>query len=761
MSNRRKGIILCISVGLLLVFLAFLPERLVKVIRVFAEITASEDQVLKLWSMEDYLWFAEAVRGGDTFKNTYVDLCADLDFSGVEENPAAGNAEHHFEGIFDGNGHCIKNLVIQSENAGLFVGLKGTVANLVVESGNVEGERCGAIASDTEPTARILNCASWAEISGETYNGISGDDRAVIRNCAGSRIETTLEILNRDLSGLDASYGVDGFSYWEQEDKPVLRQETAGMLLSIEASPLELDGSVTLKAYYAWDDHGWHVVIPRAYADMNMQVVCRYDSGMFEKLLRNQGMQELFWKHGNDRNHILFQKTGQIPVLMMETKKGLAWIQENKENSCQGSYRLFSGNGEQLANGMLEEISGHGNDSWKAEKKSYNLTFQKSADLLGIGNGQKYVLLAGYRDNSLMAYKVTNDMAKDIGMAYAPESEMVHVYVDGNYLGLYLLTGKIEIGEHRFALKDLPEHTKKSNPRSLKDYECVIRKDDGSKVTRVWYELPRIPEDLTGGYILELTDDYDWYKSRFISERGISMMLKSQPYAAKEQVDYIADLWQEFENALFAEDGVNEKGRHYSEYIDMESFADQWLFYELNEENSLGSSVYFYKDSDETGDGRIHASWMWDLEHSLARSSAAAMSWFTAVRNDPDDYWAQFYRHSDFRELVYKEWQEKFLPAIEKALDADTGENPDGVSSLDWYLEAYGEDGALENDRWSSSNPEEKLEKIRKIYEIRKEFLSRSLSRYESREYEYYYEQDGNFYGVKKSGGEDILMELP
>lgn len=762
MSNRRKGILLCISAGLLLVFLAFLPERLVGQGKTSADVPESGMETLDLQSMEDYLWFAESVRGGDTFEHTYVNLCVDLDFSGVGENSVVGNAEHRFEGIFDGNGHHIKNLFIQAEEAGLFWGLKGTVANLVVESGELMGERSGAIASSTEATARILNCASWAALSGDTYNGIAGDDRGIIKNCVSSMIDVTLDELNQNLAGLDISYGLDGFFYWQQEEQPVLTQEMFDMVTSMEATFPKADIGTTLKAYYLWEDHAWSFVIPKTYEHLDMQVAVRYASGASEELFWSSKMQGLPLENGKYKGQILFQETNTLPVLVTETKKGLSWLQEDKEHACQGSYRLFSGDGVQLNSGLLSEITGHGNDSWRAEKKSYNLTFQESVDLLGMGSGQKYVLLAGYRDNSLMTYKVTNDLAKEVGMAYVPECELVHVYVDGNYLGIYILIGKIEIGENRFDLENLPELTKKSNPRPLREYECVVGEDGNGHVTRVWYELPNVPEDVTGGYILEMDDeDYSWYKSRFVSNRRLFLTLKSQPYASREQVDYIADLWQEFEDALYAEDGRNQQGQHYSEYIDMESFADQWLFYELNEENSLGSSVYFYKDSDETGDGKLHASWMWDLEHSLARSSAAGMSWFANVRNDPDDYWTQFYRHADFRELVYEEWEEKFVPAIEKALDASTGEDPKGVSSLDWYLEAYGEDGALEHDRWNGNSLEAKIEKIRYIYEVRKAFLSRALSLYENRDYESYYEKDGNFYGIRESGEEDILMEIP
>ena len=38
-------------------------------------------------------------------------------------------------------------------------------------------------------------------------------------------------------------------------------------------------------------------------------------------------------------------------------------------------------------------------------------------------------------------------------MSYAPSSEFVHLYINGEYEGVYLLTGKIQIGKTRFDLK--------------------------------------------------------------------------------------------------------------------------------------------------------------------------------------------------------------------------------------------------------------------------------------------------------------------
>lgn len=76
-------------------------------------------------------------------------------------------------------------------------------------------------------------------------------------------------------------------------------------------------------------------------------------------------------------------------------------------------------------------------------------------------------------------------------------------------------------------------------------------------------------------------------------------------------------------------------GKHFTEYIDLTSFANQWMIYELNMEISVNSSVYFYKDTDAHGDGKLHVSWPWDMEHSIHVAEYAQQSWFATADTKP------------------------------------------------------------------------------------------------------------------------------
>ena len=97
----------------------------------------------------------------------------------------------YFCGHFDGDGHSIFNLYVDS---GTYVGLFGLVSgqrslieNLNIENGYVNGANSGGIIGKCTSYVEISNCLNNAEIVGtEAAGGIIGQGGNVIRNCSNS-----------------------------------------------------------------------------------------------------------------------------------------------------------------------------------------------------------------------------------------------------------------------------------------------------------------------------------------------------------------------------------------------------------------------------------------------------------------------------------------------------------------------------------------------------------------------------------------------
>lgn len=131
---------------------------------------------------------ARDVNNGNTFRGKYFKLTADIDLSGGIWMPIGkyynyGNVNNRlFFGKFDGNGHVIKNMHIQWEDAddnaksvwGLFSTLQGesstnltTVTNLIIENATVEKKRdfspngsgyyVGVVAGEIYPNTELSN----------------------------------------------------------------------------------------------------------------------------------------------------------------------------------------------------------------------------------------------------------------------------------------------------------------------------------------------------------------------------------------------------------------------------------------------------------------------------------------------------------------------------------------------------------------------------------------------------------------------------
>ena len=156
-------------------------------------------------------------------------------------------------------------------------------------------------------------------------------------------------------------------------------------------------------------------------------------------------------------------------------------------------------------------IKGRGNWTWRAfEKKPYRLKFKDNVRPLGMRENRHFTLLA-HADDDLVFLRNTCgfELSRLIGFAYTPAQEPVEVVLNGDYVGLYMLTEKIRVGRNRV------EITKQA-------------------------DLATDPDEITGGWLLEI-DNY-------VQESG-QIKLENSPepdftyhtpeVLSKEQEEYI------------------------------------------------------------------------------------------------------------------------------------------------------------------------------------------------------------------------------
>ena len=369
-----------------------------------------------------------------------------------------------------------------------------------------------------------------------------------------------------------------------------------------------------------------------------------------------------------------------LPAVWLETESGsMDYIRENKNNKERETTTLAD-RGKIVFDGLeLKSVKGRGNSTWEADKKPLNIKFAEKTDVLGMGKAKKWSLLANHFDASLLRNSLALNIAEAIGLPYTPSYRMVDLYVNGEYQGNYIIVESVEVGKTRVDITDPEEANEEANPGV--DIENAKRggvNSSTAKNSRKWVEI-NAPADVTGGYLLEteIMNRYSAEVSGFVTEHGQPVILKSPEYAAKKEVDYIADLFADIERALYAADGYNPKGVYYADYFDMDSLVKYYILTEYTFHRDAGqSSCYFYKDAGETV---LHAGPAWDFDLSMGNTrygghlpfsvSDASVWWANAVFYNYEEgqvltVFNLLYRHEDFRALVCKYWQTLCAPIL-------------------------------------------------------------------------------------------------
>lgn len=341
---------------------------------------------------------------------------------------------------------------------------------------------------------------------------------------------------------------------------------------------------------------------------------------------------------------------GSLPSLFVTLSGGngeLSRIGKSKSEVASGSVTFLGIDGKTIYSGPLDKMWSHGNSSFypssdASVKNSYNLKLGKKAELVsGSGKLKKYVLISPRRKDKpydrdttgmaqLSAFEVFSALSG--GKREDVKGMFVDLYVNGEYRGFYVLAERINNGG-ALDLTELDDFVAGAKEAFVKIDRSMPDSSDtaiGSGIECYSYSenatvLPGT--DITGGYVLEVTCGDSYVGCGFKTSLGTLVNIKYPDYCSREMVMYIATRFQEFENAICSETGYY-NGKHFSEYGDLNSLADQILTYAffLNFE-IYQTSTYIYKDA---GDVPLTFGPCWDFESS-AKELATSATFFDTV----------------------------------------------------------------------------------------------------------------------------------
>lgn len=290
-----------------------------------------------------------------------------------------------------------------------------------------------------------------------------------------------------------------------------------------------------------------------------------------------------------------------------------------------------------LEGASLEAIKSRGNFTWLLEKKPYQIKFDSSTPVLGLPTAKTWILLANHADPSLMRNKVAYDLAVEFGLPASPDSRFVDVTIEGQYLGNYLLTEKVEVKANRLELQD------------------------------------------PGGILLELDNNYglaeDFHfttatsNSLFVLKDAVEDVEAPLPAPLAAAYADIQDYLDEFESYLYAADPDWSK---ISAMIDVDSFIKYYFVFEVAENPEITqSSVFFYRDGPNDV---LHAGPVWDFDSALASYTVERLGGDPVqdyiknarfLRNTGNGWFTQLFRNEEFVALVNQMYEEELQDSVE------------------------------------------------------------------------------------------------
>lgn len=336
------------------------------------------------------------------------------------------------------------------------------------------------------------------------------------------------------------------------------------------------------------------------------------------------GYREITASVGKGKQPLTFRvmQASAIPTMYLtssDAAQGRDWVDASKSNAATGTMNLIGADGTPVYSGELKQIKARGNSTFTyAEKKSYQIKLAEPSDLLGKQEQVKtWVLLASYFDATQMHDKLIKDLAAELGLAYTASCDWVNLYYDGEYRGVYLLSEKNSVGATSVAITDMEQAYEQLNTGYGTDMTTALAENSYGQQYQYTKDLKE-PENITGGYLIELNHDMWDEVSGFKTRQGVAFNVKSPEWCGDSAMKYISEYYQAFEDAVYATDdtgaytGYNAgTGKYFYEYVDMDSLVKVFLLQELALNcDGFISSVYFYKDAD----GIMYAGPIWDQD---------------------------------------------------------------------------------------------------------------------------------------------------
>ena len=140
-----------------------------------------------------------------------------------------------------------------------------------------------------------------------------------------------------------------------------------------------------------------------------------------------------------------------LPRLVIETEN---FRQINNKETKVPARLQFYGKNKPSSEILDLTIKGRGNSSFVMTKYGYKIKLAEKDSLLGMPKDKEWDLISNFRDRSLLRNYITYQLAGILGDEYFPKCEFIELYLNRQYLGIYLLVEHVKVSKNRV---DIPK----------------------------------------------------------------------------------------------------------------------------------------------------------------------------------------------------------------------------------------------------------------------------------------------------------------
>lgn len=307
---------------------------------------------------------------------------------------------------------------------------------------------------------------------------------------------------------------------------------------------------------------------------------------------------------------IIYDETGEytnygLPIIIIETENHTPIVE--KKVYIDGQIKVINAPNDFNFDFTKTQIRGRGNSSWSLEKKTYRIKLDKKQSMFGSDyQAKSWTLIANHSDKTFIRNKLAYDLSREMdGLIYSPMTEMIELYLNGEYQGLYMFCDHNQVNEGRVDIKE---------PKKSYTGDCT---DIG-----FFMELNYI------GRVDKTLEDQEWFFV-FGSETKVFELKTPDPDDFTDMspfINYIKPIIENVDEVILSKNFEN-----IQEVIDIDSFIDYFLIQELFKNADSGfASVHCYKMEK---DSKIYMGPVWDFDISTGN--------YKDVNESADGFYAQ------------------------------------------------------------------------------------------------------------------------